>query len=681
MMKGKMKKILSVFLSLILIIGTPLTASAVNENNTLGVTFSAVLDNAILSQSDEDQTVTMYLKANKDITLDGMGLTVVQDSPLILSDIMGGDEKINIRGANYNLENGKVGWQTDDAENIQGIRDMLVATFTVPAGTPAGTYEVGVKDIELSRDYGDIAWETTASASATLTITDKEYIAGVNTLTEEVSIDDTVMINVDISHSSDTVFAAGEIIIDYDDSRLLFNQDASTLGAATVKDNNGILMLEDYGADKMLGTGVYALAFDAIADGNSFVTISSAAFVNKENAVKNDLVSAVLSPASVELEIAKRSYNVELPDIFTGFSTVVEGEDYTFSKADGDNYDYGAVKATINGAGVTVIDNGDGTYTVPNVTGNLVITGSRTAKTYEVIFTGNAADDITDGMATATYDTDYTFTMPSAEGWAYSLDEIIIGGETYTGYTVEGTVYTIPGTAITGNIQITVSKSATVAGVTVEGTGAGAASGYETQVNIGEDYTLSIIPEAGYTYSVNATMNGEPVFVIDNGDNTYTIQNVTGNVVFEVTRTVIVDGVAVSRYLTLDGTVMWLIKNEVTLEEGKVPTYNGEKMFWSEEYNAYCYLEIVPTLSVEEASDKVDIIDGNYESVNYSMDVNITGKVDASDAQLTYNMYNAFYNEFTDDITIEKFLRADVNSDTTVDVKDAAAIINYLLSR
>ena len=623
----------------------------------------------------------MYLKANKDITLDGMGLTVVQDSPLILSDIMGGDEKINIRGANYNLENGKVGWQTDDAENIQGIRDMLVATFTVPAGTPAGTYEVGVKDIELSRDYGDIAWETTASASATLTITDKEYIAGVNTLTEEVSIDDTVMINVDISHSSDTVFAAGEIIIDYDDSRLLFNQDASTLGAATVKDNNGILMLEDYGADKMLGTGVYALAFDAIADGNSFVTISSAAFVNKENAVKNDLVSAVLSPASVELEIAKRSYNVELPDIFTGFSTVVEGEDYTFSKADGDNYDYGAVKATINGAGVTVIDNGDGTYTVPNVTGNLVITGSRTAKTYEVIFTGNAADDITDGMATATYDTDYTFTMPSAEGWAYSLDEIIIGGETYTGYTVEGTVYTIPGTAITGNIQITVSKSATVAGVTVEGTGAGAASGYETQVNIGEDYTLSIIPEAGYTYSVNATMNGEPVFVIDNGDNTYTIQNVTGNVVFEVTRTVIVDGVAVSRYLTLDGTVMWLIKNEVTLEEGKVPTYNGEKMFWSEEYNAYCYLEIVPTLSVEEASDKVDIIDGNYESVNYSMDVNITGKVDASDAQLTYNMYNAFYNEFTDDITIEKFLRADVNSDTTVDVKDAAAIINYLLSR
>ena len=680
-MKEKMKKILSVFLSLMLIIGIPLTASAVNENNTLGVTFSAVLDNAILSQSDEDQTVTMYLKANKDITLDGMGLTVVQDSPLILSGITGGDEKINIRGANYNLENGKVGWQTDDAENIQGIRDMLVATFTVPAGTPAGTYEIGVKDIELSRDYGDIAWETTASASATLTITDKEYIAGVNTLTEEVSVDDTVMINVDVSHSSDTVFAAGEIIIDYDNSRLSFNQDASTLGAATVKDDNGVLILEDYGADKALGTGVYILAFDVIADGDSFVTISSAAFVNKENAVKSDLVYAALSSATVELEIAKRSYNVELPDIFTGFSTVVEGEDYTFSKADGDNYDYGTVNATINGAGVAVIDNGDGTYTVPNVTGNLVITGSRTEKTYEVIFTGNAADDITDGMATATYDTDYMFTMPSAEGWAYSLDEIIIGEETYTGYTVDGAVYTIPGTAITGNIQIIVSKSATVAGVTVEGTGAGAASGYEPQVNIGEDYTLSIIPEAGYTYAVNATMNGEPVFVIDNGDNTYTIQNVTGNIVFEVTRTVIVDGVTVSRYLTLDGTVMWLIKNEVTLEEGKVPTYNEEKMFWSEEYNAYCYLEIVPTLSVEEASDKVDIIDGNYESVNYSMDVNITGKVDASDAQLTYNMYNAFYNEFTDDITIEKFLRADVNSDTTVDVKDAAVIINYLLSR
>lgn len=680
-MKEKMKKILSVFLSLILITGIPLTASAVNENNTLGVTFSAVLDNEILLQSDEDQTVTMYLKANKDITLDGMGLTVIQDSPLKLTGITGGDEKINIRGSNYNLENGKVGWQTDDAENIQGIRDMLVATFTVPADTPAGTYKIGVEDIELSRDYGDIAWETTASASATLTITDKEYMAGVTTLNKEVSVDDTVMINVGVSHSLETVFAAGEIIIDYDNSRLSFNQDASTLGTATVKDNNGVLMLEDYGADKVLGTGVYVLAFDAIADGDSFVTISSAAFVNKENAVRSDLVQAALAPASVDLEISKRCYNVELPDIFTGFSTVVEGEDYVFSKADGDNYDYSTVNATINGEVATVIDNGDGTYTVPNVTGNLVITGSRTEKTYTVIFTGNASDDIIDGAATATYDTDYTFTMPSAEGWAYSLDEIIIGDKAYTGYTVDDSIYTIPGTAITGNIQIVVSKSATVAGVTVEGTGAGAASGYETKVDIGEDYTLVLSPEAGYTYAVSATMSGEPVPVIDNGDNTYTIRNITGNIVFVVTRTVIVDGVTVSRYLTLDGTVMWLIKNEVILNEGKVPTYNGEKMFWSEEYNAYCYLEITPTLSVEEASDKVDIIDGTYESVNYNMDVNITGKVDASDAQTAYNMYNAIYNEFTDNITIEKFLRADVNNDTIVDVKDAAAIINYLLSK
>ena len=62
------------------------------------------------------------------------------------------------------------------------------------------------------------------------------------------------------------------------------------------------------------------------------------------------------------------------------------------------------------------------------------------------------------------------------------------------------------------------------------------------------------------------------------------------------------------------------------------------------------------------------------------MDVNGTGILDASDAQLVYNMYNAVYNEFTSDVTMEKFLRADANGDNKVDVKDAEVIINKILS-
>ena len=331
------------------------------------------------------------------------------------------------------------------------------------------------------------------------------------------------------------------------------------------------------------------------------------------------------------------------------------------------------------GTTVNVVDNGDGTYTIKNVTGELVITGTRTEKTYNVTFSGNAADDITDGAETATYNTDYTFTMPSAEEWAYSLEIITIGGNTFTGYSVADSIYTIPGSAITGEIVITVTKSATEASVTVEGTGAGAAYGYETKVNIGEDYILTIVPEAGYSYTVTATMGNQAVTVTDNGNNTYTIANVTGNIVFSVERTVIVDGVTVSQYLPLDGTVMWLIQNNTTVADNKVPTYNGSNMFWSEKYNTYCYLEIAQTLTADDAAEKVSIAEGSAVISSSNMDVNMTEKVDASDAQLTYNMYNAMYNSFTPDLTIEKFLRADANGDGVINVEDAAAIIADIL--
>ena len=240
-------------------------------------------------------------------------------------------------------------------------------------------------------------------------------------------------------------------------------------------------------------------------------------------------------------------------------------------------------------------------------------------------------------------------------------------------------VYTIPGAAISGDIVITVSKSATEASVTVEGTGAGAAAGHITKAEIGEGYILTIVPEAGYVYAVTATMGGESVQVIDNGDNTYTIAEVTGNVVFHITRTVIVDGVTVSEFVALNGNVMWLVKNDTTLAEGKVPTYNGENMFWSEKYGTYCYLVIAATLSMEDAAAMVGITDGEAVVVDYGMDVNKTGKVDASDAQLTYNIYNTLYSNFDADATMEKFLRADINADCKVNVEDATAIIAEIL--
>lgn len=682
-MKNKVQRAASLLLAMILAVAFSMPTFAANETNNLGITYMATLGNATLTASDQDQTFQMILKANKEITLGSMQAEITKDSPIELTKIEGG-EGISISASDYNMDIGKVSWTTEDAENLSGITELLKVTFKVPAGTKAGSYNVGVKGLELTKDYGTI-WEKSASATATLTITDNTvssgYTAGLNTLSQEVHVDDTVDVNISVSNPDETTFAAGEVKIQYDAGKLLFDQTGSTLGTATVKDTNGTITLEDYGDNKNFGTGVYTLKFTAKADGDAQIVLKSAAFVNKENAAKSDLIAATLNPDTLSIAIQKKVYSVTLPEIFTGEANVVDGANYTFSKAaDGGHYDYGTVSATVDGEAVNVIDNGDGTYTINNVTGELVITCDRTPKSYTVTFAGNAAEDITGAADRATYNTNYQFAIPSATGWAYKLESITIGDKDYTGYAIENSVCTIPGTAITGNIIITVTKSATIASVTVEGTGAGAAAGYNPEAEIGKDYTLTITPEEGYTYTVSATMGDKTVDVIDNKDNTYTVKNVTDSIVFTVNSAVIVDGVSVEDYLTLNGTKMWLVKNNTTLADGKVPTYAGSPMFWSEKYATYCYLVISDTLNAEDAKAEIGIMDGEKVTVTNSMDVNGTGTLDASDAQLTFNMYNAVYSNFTDDVTMEKFLRADVNGDNKIDVKDAEAIVNQILA-
>ena len=683
------KKIIAVLVCLSIVMNMSISIFAANETNSRGVAFVVTLDTPEISESSQEQTVTMTLTATKAVSVDGIGFTVVWDPALTLTSITGDSTIGAYNAAATNLANGKAGWSSPDSENVTATT-LAIITFTVPANTPASTYNVGVESLELTSDYGEI-WETSASASTTLTVAPaplpdppiiipgSEYTASVSSLETTVSVDGTVAVNVGVSHSSDATFAAGEIIVTYDNTLLTFDEAASALGNATAKVANGTVTLEDYGTDKSFGTGVYVLKFKAIADGTANVVLTSAAFIDSEGAVSSDLIPATISSSTVSVVIEKKAYSVTLPEIFEGATIIIDGANYTFSVADDKNYTYDNVTATVNGVAVPVINNGDGTYTIENVTGNIVITGTRTEKSYSVTFSGNAAGEITGAANSATYNTNYSFTIPSAQGWAYSVDSIIIGGTAYTGYSVSGSTYTIPGSAISGDIVITVSKTATEASVSVVGSGAGAAAGYTPTANMNQAYTLTIVPEVGYNYTVTATMGGVATTVTNNGNNTYTIASVTGDIVFTVEKIVIVDGVSVQRYLTLNGTNLWLVLNDATLANGKVATYNGNNMYWSETYGAYCYLIIAETTNADSVKSLIGITDGTAVTVDYGMDVNKTGKVDASDAQLTYNMYNAAYSAFDADVTVEKFLRADVNGDKTVNVEDATAIIGSLL--
>lgn len=161
----KTKKTLALVLSAILCLNLfVLTASAKN----LGTGVSATLSIDQMSVSSSDQTVTLTVAMQNSITADGFSGTLYWPEELTLTSIS--SELPGFGGSDYNLNNGKVYWSEENVENIT-VSGLLTAVFTIPANTAAGTYEIGIKDVEITSDYGNPYDDAKAlTASATLTI-------------------------------------------------------------------------------------------------------------------------------------------------------------------------------------------------------------------------------------------------------------------------------------------------------------------------------------------------------------------------------------------------------------------------------------------------------------------------------------------------------------------------------
>jgi hypothetical protein len=54
--------------------------------------------------------------------------------------------------------------------------------------------------------------------------------------------------------------------------------------------------------------------------------------------------------------------------------------------------------------------------------------------------------------------------------------------------------------------------------------------------------------------------------------------------------------------------------------------------------------------------------------------------VDVNDAQLVYDMYNASYMGFSENLPMLKFLEADMQTDAKLNTSDVTAIISYIVS-
>lgn len=481
-----------------------------------------------------------------------------------------------------------------------------------------------------------------------------------------------------------SVYNAYDITIAYDPEILtLVNPE---IADATVTMGNGTVNVIRYGEELKVDSAPFTLSFTARKTGDTTVSVKSARIDHSENAVISNAAKATLTHGETKITIG--GYPVSLPDDFTGEAVVEPGMDYSFEARD-KLYDYTFEGSSMGGKSVAVVDNGDGTFTVENVSGRLVIQSQKIGKTFEVAFAGNGKSDMK-GNSTAQYMTDYTATLQEDDNHTYDV-YITVNGTYYPVTPTNGDTYTIPGKDITGKIIFTVTKteigtpppSATYYDVTYEGSGAAAAAGNTASVASGSSYSFTLNKEDGYRYSVSYKMGGgEEASIRPDENGTYTISNVSGNLTITVIKELdeMDYSIEVYNYITLNnGKIMYLVLISGGLDDSKIFTYGESPMYFSEVYNACCILTVESSkLTAGLARKQIGNRKGQMDVVRSAdYDVNMTGLVDINDAQLVYDMYNGKYEDFTT-INMHRFLNADVNADKKITVTDAAAVVSAI---
>lgn len=670
------KKSMCLLLAVVMVLGMAITASAVETTETMSVTASK-------ANPAVGEEFSIYLNASGNIAECGcfqMDLYYDQD----LFEYVGANTAFT---PNHNTN------KTTGARYIRLTWLDLTSQTVIPKGQfcelkfkvlKAGEYHFQLTNIVISDYKGDAIMNVaTAPGSVDVAATEAPAFVGYAVSASEdktVTVGESAEVKINVSNSDSiiTTYNAYDLTLTYDTDKLTYVSCTAPDALAVVTENAGTVRVVGFGDDKTLDTAAATLNFTAKGTGEAEVKLTAAKVDIGSQAVGNDAPAAFLLDDTTVIKVT--GYTVTLGEGLSGESTVAPGADYTFTAIDADNYDY-VISATMGGETTTANDNGDGTYTIPGVTGNLVINAAMTPKSYNVTVEGTGAGDVT-AADKATYNTDYTFTVTEDDNYTYTTT-VTVGGKAYTLGTPENGKYTIPGTDIKGDIVISVTKTVKPSSV-VSVTKPDYVKGNDTATK-GQDYTFTVDKEEGYDYSEPTVKVGDVDVtdkVVKNGDGSYTIpgSTITGNITIEVTKTAAV-AVDVVEYLTLDGKVMYLVTASGTLPEGQVAKYDGMSMFWSEKYNAYAYL-VISADNLEavkaEAAAKVKVAEGTSAgTVDYSGDVNGTGLTDVNDAQLTYDMYNTKYSSF-DVVSMLKFLNADVSGDKKVNTADATAIVSLI---
>lgn len=479
--------------------------------------------------------------------------------------------------------------------------------------------------------------------------------------------------------------------IDYDAEKLIFS--SATIGSKVpdVIDHSvpGRLTIGGYGEPR--SDSSIMLNFTVKAAGEATVKLVKAQMDVRANAAKDAQTASVPAGQSNTVTILCGGFPVVLPDCATGAAYVTENGDYTFTADPSYNYDF---SATVNNEKVDIINNCDGSYTIKNVTGELVISANSapTIKTYAVTVEGDGSGDVSP-LTPATHGQNYTFTVTQAANYDYAVAVTVNGQPVTCTVSSSGSnayTYTIPAKSVTGPVVITVKKAPQSGTTQIVLTGSGAADVWgdvtSYTVKSGEAFTFGINHQEGFDYTVTV-MAGEKTLTLQRNENasTYTIPGdyIKGGIIMvSITKTAqLALTVNAAEYVKLiNGNAVWLI---TAVPETKLPAtkslyYGDAAMFWSEKYEAYAWLLVDKgtAAGIAAAAKSVISVKGNSTvSVSYSGDVNGTGHIDINDAQYIYDLYNAKHSA----LDMEKFLRCDVNGNREVSVDDVQAVVSLLL--
>lgn len=688
-----MKKIVSILLTLAMVLSLVPAVFAADEPT---ITMSA--DKTSVAPGE---TVTLTLSLDKELVADAVGIAISFDTNAYT---LTGRKNLGSRPARLGFTNIDVAnnqgavkffylqtaFDKDDPSHTSfAAGDWASFTFTAKEGADTSNAKFTMKVDNLLTYSDDGASQVQVPhnvAGSELTIPVETPAAKGYTVSlgadKQVASGQIVEIPVTIGNNDGkTTYNAYDMTFSFDPAILTLNMEATSIEGYRVIPGSGTVRIVRYGKAAELGDAL-TLKFTAAGQGQSAVKVTAAYVDTNTNAIELDAPAAIVLKDTTTVTVS--GYTVTLPDGFTRTdaegSVIAAGGTLTFKPAD-PNYDYTVTVTVGNGEATTVSPDEGGIYTVPNVNGNVVVTSTKTPKT----FTVTQGNDTT-GAATATYMKDYTFKLTPEDGYTYNM-AVTIGGKGYTGFKAVSnedgtTTYTIPGADVTGDIIINSNKQVKqpeTFTVTFAGNGAGEATG-ESSVKENATYTFTVAKKDGFKYTISATMGGKAVAVTEGADNTYTIDNVTGDLVITIEKkSTLTMEVAVSEYVQMDNKTVFLVTVTGTPEEGKAFAYGDNVMYKTTAYgeNVYSWLVIVDkneTFTVATAEANIAQASATAEEVKQSYDVNETGVVDINDAQLTYDIYSGKYTDF-EKVSVRKFLRADVNLDKAVNSTDAVAVV------